>query len=76
MKENGLQIHTLSGQMTDKAIRTICYQRNDKWAREVLSRLEFVTDLHACDAVCHQTCNVNWFQSWKMFLMTKVKPIL
>ncbi|CAC5372532.1 unnamed protein product [Mytilus coruscus] len=41
-------------------IEDICKQREDEWALEVRGRLEFVQDLHAADALYHQTCSVNF----------------
>ena len=41
-------------------ITKICEERNDKWGRLVASRLAFVIDLHAADAVYHQQCSVNF----------------
>ena len=41
-------------------ISKICEERNDKWGRLVASRLAFVIDLHAADAVYHQQCSVNF----------------
>ena len=31
-----------------------------EWARDVRGRIEFVNDLHAADALYHQTCSVNF----------------
>ena len=41
-------------------IEDICRQREDEWALEVRGRLEFVQNLHAADALYHQTCSVNF----------------
>ncbi|CAG2208600.1 unnamed protein product [Mytilus edulis] len=41
-------------------IEDICRQREDEWALEVRGRLAFVQDLHAADALYHQTCSVNF----------------
>ena len=40
-------------------ISKICNERNDDWTL-VASRLAFVIDLHAADAVYHQQCSVNF----------------
>ena len=41
-------------------IENICRERNDSWSTNVLSRIQFVQDLHAADAVYHQKCSVNF----------------
>jgi hypothetical protein len=41
-------------------IEKICRERNDSWSTNVLSRIQFVQDLHAADAVYHQKCSVNF----------------
>ncbi|KAH3738440.1 hypothetical protein DPMN_002484 [Dreissena polymorpha] len=38
----------------------VCESRKDEWGYQVLARLEFAQDLHAADAMYHQTCNVNF----------------
>ncbi|CAC5372506.1 unnamed protein product [Mytilus coruscus] len=45
-------------------IEDICKQRKNEWALEVRGRLEFIQDLHAANALYHQTCSVN-FQTLK-----------
>ena len=42
------------------AITDACAERNDQWAQRVKARLECVHDLHAADAVYHQTCSINF----------------
>ena len=37
-----------------------CNKRNDLWAEEVLSRIEYVQDLFAADAVYHKQCRINF----------------
>jgi hypothetical protein len=41
-------------------IEKICWERNDSCSTNVLSRIQFVQDLHATDAVYHQKCSVNF----------------
>jgi hypothetical protein len=41
-------------------IEKICRERNDSWSTNVLSRIQFVQDLHAADTVYHQKCSVNF----------------
>lgn len=43
-----------------KTIGKICEERNDSWSREVKGRLGVINDLHAADALYHQTCSVNF----------------
>lgn len=38
----------------------ICDERRDEWSAEVRGRIESVNDLHAADAVYHQSCSVNF----------------
>ncbi|XP_021363437.1 uncharacterized protein LOC110456800 [Mizuhopecten yessoensis] len=48
-----------------------CMTRNDEWAEEVLGRLQIApADLHAADAVYHQSCSVN-FRTGKMMPLSK-----
>lgn len=36
-----------------------CDERRDEWSAKVRVRIESVNDLHAADAVSHQSCSVN-----------------
>ena len=47
-----------------ESIESICYERNDKWANQVLGRLKFTIDLPAAEAIYHQGCSVN-FRTFK-----------
>ncbi|VDH88715.1 protection of telomeres protein 1 [Mytilus galloprovincialis] len=49
-----------------KRIEQVCNDRDDEWAVEVRGRLECVGDLHAADALYHQTCSVNFRTSKKI----------
>lgn len=42
----------------ERTIFQVCSQRCDEWADIVRSRLEFVSDLPAADAVYHQNCSL------------------
>lgn len=42
------------------SIAQICKERNDEWSEIVLDRLEYAQELHATDAVYHQSCSVNF----------------
>ncbi|CAC5403501.1 unnamed protein product [Mytilus coruscus] len=44
----------------------VCNDRDDEWAAEVHGRLECISDLHAADALYHQTCSVNFRTSKKV----------
>lgn len=37
-------------------ILKVCQERNDDWAVAVRERIETINDLHAADAIYHQTC--------------------
>lgn len=41
-------------------ILKVCQERNDDWAVAVRGRIETINDLHAADAIYHQTCSVNF----------------
>ena len=41
-------------------IRKICHERSDKCGNEVLSRINFYSDLHAKDCIYHQQCSLNF----------------
>lgn len=43
-----------------KKVLEACKNRLDDWSLRVQSRIEFVSDLPAADAVYHQVCNVNF----------------
>lgn len=45
---------------TKDKLLDVCESRGDSWAEKVRSRLEFVSDLHAGDAVYHTSCNSNF----------------
>lgn len=42
------------------SVAQICKERNDEWSEIVLDRLEYAQELHATDAVYHQSCSVNF----------------
>lgn len=41
-------------------ILKVCQERNDDWAVAVRGRIETINDIHAADAIYHQTCSVNF----------------
>ncbi|CAC5372575.1 unnamed protein product [Mytilus coruscus] len=49
-----------------RRIEQVCNDRDDEWAPEVRGRLECISDLHAADALYHQTCSVNFRTSKKV----------
>ena len=53
----GVSVRTKDFQIN---IENICRERNDSWSTNVLSRIQFVQDLHAADTVYHQKCSVNF----------------
>ena len=42
------------------SVLQICEERRDYWSNTVAGRLACVADLHAADAIYHQTCSVNF----------------
>ncbi|CAC5395350.1 unnamed protein product [Mytilus coruscus] len=49
-----------------RRIEQVCNDRDDEWAAEVRGRLQCISDLHAADALYHQTCSVNFRTSKKV----------
>ena len=47
-----------------ESIESVCLERNDKWANQVLGRLKFTIDFPAAEAIYHQSCSVN-FRTFK-----------
>ena len=43
-----------------ETILKTCRERNDDWSQTALGRFEYLRDLHAADAVYHQTCSINF----------------
>ena len=43
-----------------ESIETVCKERNDKWANQVLGRLKFTIYLPAAEALYHQSYSVNF----------------
>ena len=56
-KHDVLQVKTLGIKET---ILKVCQERADSWSDAVKVRILHVHDLHAADAVYHQTCSVNF----------------
>ncbi|CAG2191758.1 unnamed protein product [Mytilus edulis] len=59
-KRKGTDIFPVRTKDFQSNIEKICRERNDEWATHVLTRIVFVHDLHAADAVYHQRCRVNF----------------
>ena len=38
----------------------VCKTRNDDWSKDVFGRIQFMSDLHAANAVYYQHCSVNF----------------
>ena len=58
MKQNPVfPVRTMDFQ---NSIVDICNQRKDSWGDEVYARIQQVNDLHAADAVYHQSCSVRF----------------
>jgi hypothetical protein len=58
-----------------KNIEDICRQRNDSWSVDVLGRLEYARDVHAADAVYHQSYSVNFRTFKTMAYIFGVSPL-
>ena len=58
-KKRGNDVYSAKIFDFQKTIEKNCEERNDSWSREVKARLGMINDLHAADAVYHQTCSVN-----------------
>ncbi|CAG2240639.1 unnamed protein product [Mytilus edulis] len=59
-KRKGTDVFPVRTKDFQSNIEKICRERNDEWATHVLTRIVFVHDLHAADAVYHQRCSVNF----------------
>ena len=56
-KSDVLQVNTIGLMDT---LLTTCYERADSWSDTVKAQILHVHDLHAAEAVYHQTCGVNF----------------
>ena len=59
-KKKGFEVFPVRTKDFQLAIEQQCQERNDDWSQKVIGRLNFAQDLHAADAVYHQTCSVNF----------------
>ena len=60
-QKRGYNVWPVRTHNVDREILAICDSRGDECAHTVRGRMEYVAhDLHAADAVYHQTCNVNF----------------
>uniref|UniRef100_UPI00358F3F63 uncharacterized protein n=1 Tax=Myxine glutinosa TaxID=7769 RepID=UPI00358F3F63 len=59
-KKRGLDVYPVRTKDFQETIEAICKQRADDWGEKVRGRVEFAQDLHAVDAIYHQSCNVNF----------------
>ena len=58
--KRGIEVFPVRTKNFQINIEKICRERNDSWSTNVLSRIQFVQDLHAADTVYHQKCSVNF----------------
>ncbi|VDI45292.1 Hypothetical predicted protein [Mytilus galloprovincialis] len=66
--KRGIDVFPVRTTDFSNTLRNICKERNDEWSEIVLRRLNIApSDLHAADAIYHQTCSVN-FRTEKAFL--------
>lgn len=66
-KKRSIEVYPVRTVDFQNNILMICDERRDEWSAEVRGRIESVNDLHAADAVYHQSCSVN-------FRTKKAKP--
>lgn len=59
-KKKGYDVIPVRTMDFQESIFKCCEQRKDNWSETVLGRLEYLRDLHAADAVYHQSCSVNF----------------
>lgn len=59
-KKRGYDVFPVRSFEFQETINIICYERNDAWSCDVLSRLTIALDLPAAEAVYHQSCYVNF----------------
>lgn len=58
--KRGYDVYPVRTHDFQTSIKSICSIRQDAWADQIYGRIEAVNDLHAADAIYHQTCNVNF----------------
>lgn len=72
--KRGLDVYPVRTTDFQRTLESLCIERNDKWSEQVRDRLEYARDLHAVDAVYHQSCIVNFRtgkQSPKVFQLVQ-----
>ena len=69
-KHDVLEVKTIGIKQT---ILKTCEERADSWSDVVKARILHVHDLHAADAVYHQTCSVNFRTKKQMPMAQLVK---
>lgn len=58
-KKRSIEVYPVQTVDFQQNILMMCDERRDEWSAEVRGRVEIVNDLHAADAVYHQSCSVN-----------------
>jgi hypothetical protein len=66
-KKRSIEVYPFRTNDFQSNILLICDERRDDWSTEVRGRIECINDLHAADALYHQSCSVN-------FRTKKAKP--
>ncbi|KAK3092092.1 hypothetical protein FSP39_025112 [Pinctada imbricata] len=59
-RKRGADVHPVLTMEFQEKVLESCTNRNDEWGHTVKGRISYVNDLHAADAVYHQTCSVNF----------------
>ena len=57
-KREGQDVFQVRTLLLQDSIKTAASNRDDKWAEDVLHRIQSVVDLPAADAIYHQSCSV------------------
>lgn len=69
--KRGIDVFPVRTTDFSNTLRNICKERNDEWSEIVLRRLNIApSDLHAADAIYHQTCSVN-FRTGRQITVSK-----
>lgn len=56
------KVHNVRSLFVKESVLQAANKRNDKWSREVASRIQIVADLVAAEALYHERCYINFFK--------------
>lgn len=60
VKGKEIEVYSVRTNNLQTTIIKVCHERNNDWTPAVRGRIETINDLHAGDAIYHQTCSVNF----------------